>query len=80
MSGGDRCDREPDGGTGIVGKAAGSKLKAGKTTVIEIRLAKAALKRAAASGPAIFKTVLKTNGRPTTETRKVVVAVPAGVR
>jgi len=37
-------------------------------------------KSAAASGPATFKIVLKTNGRPTTETRKVIVAVPAGVR
>jgi len=56
------------------------KLKAGKTTVIEIRLGKPALESAAASGPATFKIVLKTNGRPTTETRKVIVTVPAGVR
>ena len=67
-------------GKGIAGTAAGLKLKAGKKTVIEIKLAKGALKSAAASGPATFKIVLKTNGRPTTETRSVTVAVPAGVR
>ena len=67
-------------GKGISGKATGLKLKAGKTTVIEIKLAKGALRGAAASGKATFKIVLKTNGRPTTETRSVTVVVPAGVR
>ena len=67
-------------GKGIAGAAAGLKLKAGKRTVIEIKLSKSALAKAAASGSATFKIVLKTNGRPTTETRSVTVAVPAGVR
>jgi sugar lactone lactonase YvrE len=53
-------------GAGISGKAAGLKLKAGKNT-IQMRLSKAA------SGRATFKIVLKTNGRPTTETRSVAV-------
>ncbi len=67
-------------GKGIAGTAGGLKLKAGRTTVIEIKLAKGALKSAAASGKATFKIVLKTNGRPTAETRSVTVVVPAGVR
>jgi DNA-binding beta-propeller fold protein YncE len=67
-------------GKGIAGAAAGLKLKAGKRTTIVIKLSKGALKKAAASGKATFKIVLKTNGRPTTETRSVTVVVPASVR
>ena len=51
-------------GKGIAGKAV-VKVAAGKTTTITIPLAKAA------SGPATFTIVLKTNGRPTTQTRAV---------
>ena len=51
-------------GKGIAGKAA-VKVAAGKSTVITIPLAKAA------SGPAKFTIVLKTNGRPTTQTAAV---------
>jgi sugar lactone lactonase YvrE len=51
-------------GKGIAGKAR-VKVAAGKTTVITIPL------RKAASGPATFTIVLKTNGRPTTQTRAV---------
>jgi sugar lactone lactonase YvrE len=53
-------------GAGIAGKVAGLKLKPGKNTIL-MRLSKAA------SGKATFKIVLKTNGRPTTETRSVTV-------
>jgi sugar lactone lactonase YvrE len=56
-------------GPGIAGKAAGLKLKAGGKNTIEMKLAKAA------SGNATFKIVLETNGRPTTETRSVVLVV-----
>lgn len=52
-------------GPGIAGKAAGLKLKAGAKNVITMKFAKAA------SGKATFKIVLKTNGRPTTETKGV---------
>ena len=52
-------------GSGIAGKAAGLKLKAGARNTISMKLSKAA------SGKATFKIVLKTNGRPTTETRSV---------
>lgn len=52
-------------GPGIAGKAAGLKLKAGAKNTIQMKLSKAA------SGKAMFKIVLKTNGRPTTETRAV---------
>ncbi len=52
-------------GSGISGKAAGLKLKAGARNTISMRLTKAA------SGKATFRIVLKTNGRPTTETRSV---------
>ncbi|MBM2822854.1 MAG: hypothetical protein HW413_1600 [Thermoleophilia bacterium] len=55
-------------GTGISGKAAGLKLKAGAKNTIVMKLSKAA------SGKATFKIVLKTNGRPTTETRSVTVS------
>jgi sugar lactone lactonase YvrE len=55
-------------GSGISGKAAGLQLKAGAKNVITMRFSKAA------SGKATFKIVLKTNGRPTTETRSVTVA------
>jgi hypothetical protein len=55
-------------GPGIAGKAAGLKLKAGAKNTITMKLSKAA------SGKATFKIVLKTNGRPTTETRSVKVA------
>lgn len=54
-------------GPGISGKAAGLKLKAGARNTIVMKLSKAA------SGKATFKIVLKTNGRPTTETRSVTV-------
>jgi hypothetical protein len=54
-------------GPGISGKAAGLKLKAGAKNVITMRFSKAA------SGKATFKIVLKTNGRPTTETANVTV-------
>jgi hypothetical protein len=54
-------------GAGIAGKAAGLKLKAGTKNTITMKLSKAA------SGKASFKIVLKTNGRPTTETRSVTV-------
>jgi sugar lactone lactonase YvrE len=54
-------------GPGISGKAAGLKLKAGAKNVIQMKFAKAA------SGKATFKIVLKTNGRPTTETKSVTV-------
>jgi YD repeat-containing protein len=54
-------------GSGIAGKAAGLKLRAGTKNTITMKLSKAA------SGKATFKIVLKTNGRPTTETRSVTV-------
>lgn len=54
-------------GPGIAGKAAGLKLKAGAKNTITMKLSKAA------SGKATFKIVLKTNGRPTTETKSVTV-------
>ncbi len=52
-------------GPGISGKAAGLKLKAGAKNTIQMKFSKAS------SGKATFKIVLKTNGRPTTETRSV---------
>jgi sugar lactone lactonase YvrE len=52
-------------GPGISGKAAGLKLKAGAKNTIQMRFSKAG------SGKATFKIVLKTNGRPTTETKSV---------
>jgi sugar lactone lactonase YvrE len=54
-------------GPGISGKAAGLELKAGAKNTIAMKVSKAA------SGKATFKIVLKTNGRPTTETRSVTV-------
>jgi streptogramin lyase len=54
-------------GAGIAGKAAGLTLKAGAKNTIQMKLSKAA------GGKATFKIVLKTNGRPTTETRTVTV-------
>lgn len=54
-------------GPGISGKAAGLKLRAGAKNVITMKFSKAA------SGKATFKIVLKTNGRPTTETKSVAV-------
>jgi sugar lactone lactonase YvrE len=67
-------------GQGISGKAA-VKVAAGKTTVINIPLARGALaKIAGKKATATFKIVLKTNGRPTTQARSVTVAVPAGVK
>jgi sugar lactone lactonase YvrE len=54
-------------GPGISGKAAGLKLKAGARNTITMKMSKAA------SGKATFKIVLKTNGRPTTETKSVTV-------
>lgn len=56
-------------GPGIAGKAAGLKLKAGAKNTITMKLSKAA------SGKATFRIVLKTNGRPTTETKTVTVSV-----
>lgn len=55
-------------GPGIAGKAAGLQLKAGSKNTITMKMSKAA------SGKATFKIVLKTNGRPTTETKSVTVA------
>jgi sugar lactone lactonase YvrE len=55
-------------GAGISGKAAGLKLKAGAKNTITMKMSKAA------SGKATFKIVLKTNGRPTTETKSVTVS------
>ncbi len=55
-------------GAGVSGKAKVT-VPAGKTTVIEIPLAKAPPRGSRAT----FSIVLKTNGRPTTETRAVVV-------
>jgi sugar lactone lactonase YvrE len=54
-------------GPGIAGKAAGLKLKAGAKNTITMKLSKAG------SGKATFTIVLKTNGRPTTETKQVTV-------
>jgi hypothetical protein len=54
-------------GPGIAGKAAGLKLKAGAKNTITMKMSKAA------SGKATFRIVLKTNGRPTTETKSVTV-------
>jgi sugar lactone lactonase YvrE len=54
-------------GPGIAGKAAGLKLKAGAKNRITMKMSKAA------SGKATFRIVLKTNGRPTTETKSVTV-------
>jgi sugar lactone lactonase YvrE len=54
-------------GPGISGKAAGLKLRAGAKNTITMKLSKAA------SAKATFKIVLKTNGRPTTETKTVTV-------
>jgi hypothetical protein len=55
-------------GPGIAGKAAGLKLKAGARNTITMKMSKAT------SGKATFKIVLKTNGRPTTETKSVTVS------
>ena len=55
-------------GAGISGKAAGLKLKAGAKNTIAMKFSKAG------SGKATFKIVLKTNGRPTTETKSVSVS------
>jgi len=67
-------------GKGIVGKAT-VKVAAGKTTVIEIPLAQAALaKVAGTSAGATFTIVLKTNGRPTTQTGPVNLSVPANAK
>ncbi len=54
-------------GAGISGKAAGLKLKAGAKNTITMKSAKAA------AGNATFEIVLRTNGRPTTETKGVTV-------
>ncbi len=67
-------------GKGVAGKAT-VKVAAGKTTAIEIPLAQAALSKVAGSTTAAtFTIVLKTNGRLTTETRKVTVSVPASAK
>jgi hypothetical protein len=68
--------REAKIGKGVAGSAH-VKVGAGKTTQIEIPLAKSALaKVAGTTAAATFKIVLKTNGRPTTQTRAVSVSVP----
>jgi sugar lactone lactonase YvrE len=55
-------------GAGISGKAAGLKLKAGAKNTITMKFSKAG------AGKATFRIVLKTNGRPTTETKSVTVS------
>jgi sugar lactone lactonase YvrE len=75
------CPAQVDATASLAGKGiAGSahvKVGAGKTTVIEIPLAKGALAKVAGRTTlATFKIVLKTNGRPTTQTRAVTVRVP----
>ncbi len=67
-------------GPGISGTAAGLRLKAGNTNVITIPLVARSLRSAPASGKATFKITLRTNGRPTVETRTVTVVVPTNVR
>ena len=63
-------------GKGITGTAR-VKVGAGKATVVEIPLAKGPLaKLAGTATTARFKIVLKTNGRPTTQTSAVRVSVP----
>ena len=57
-----------------------AQLKAGKTNLIKMPLLARSLKSAPASGKATFKITLRTNGRPTVETRTVTVVVPASVR
>jgi sugar lactone lactonase YvrE len=54
-------------GPGISGKAAGLKLRAGAKSTITMKFSKAA------AGKASFRIVLKTNGRPTIETKSVTV-------
>ncbi len=67
-------------GRGVSGKAA-VKVAAGRTTVIEIPLAKAALASVAGTkAAATFKIVLKTNGRPTAQLRNVTLSVPASAK
>jgi sugar lactone lactonase YvrE len=64
------CPAQVDATASLSGGASGSaktKVGAGKTTVIEIPLAKAPAKGTTAT----FKIVLKTNGRPTTQTASV---------
>lgn len=63
-------------GKGISGKAAGLTLPIGKATTIEIPLKGKALAQKGRSIPATFSIVLQTNGRSTTETKKVVVGIP----
>jgi hypothetical protein len=75
------CPAQVDATASLAGKGiAGSahvKVGAGKTTVIEIPLAKGALAKVAGRTTlATFKIVLKTNGRPTTQARAVTVRVP----
>ena len=75
------CPAQMDATASLAGKGvAGSahvKVGAGKTTLIEIPLAKGALaKVAGTTATATFKIVLKTNGRLTTQTRAVSVSVP----
>lgn len=64
-------------GKGLSGKASGLKLPVGKKTVIEVPLKGTAL--TAGKGrtvPGTISVVLQTNGRTTTETKKVSVAIP----
>lgn len=63
-------------GKGVAGKAI-VKVAADRFTTIEIPLAAGALKKVAGTTvPAVFKIVLKTNGRNTTQVRAVKVSVP----
>lgn len=67
-------------GPGISGTLANVEVLAGKRNVLTMPLVARSLKTAPASGKATFKITLRTNGRPTVETRTVTVVVPAGVR
>lgn len=82
------CPSEIDATASIAGQGAARairgravvKVEAGKTTLIEIPLPKAALLKAAGTTlTATFKIVLKTNGRPTTQTALVQMKVPEDI-
>jgi sugar lactone lactonase YvrE len=63
-------------GKGLSGKAAGLTLPAGKVTTIEIPLKGKALAQKGRTVPATFSIVLQTNGRSTTEAKKITVGIP----
>jgi sugar lactone lactonase YvrE len=64
-------------GKGIAGKASGLQLPIGKATAIDITLkGKALTTMQGRTVPATFTIVLQTNGRTTTETKKVVISIP----